>query len=140
MAWNNTIVGTYGPTSVTPVMPVQPMAPQPQGSNLSILWVKSEEEARNFPVAPGSSVMLMNENESAMYLKSTDISGRPFPLETYDLVKREEKKNTEDYVKREELEQLVADAVSKAFANRPRKHNNKRSDDRRFQEGVNENG
>ena len=63
---------------------------QPTG-NQGFVWVQGEAGAKAYPVAAGNSVLLMDSESPVLYMKSTDISGRPLPIETYDLVKREEK-------------------------------------------------
>lgn len=61
-------------------MPAQPALQQ--------IWVPSEAVARNYLVAPNSSVTMWNENLPEVYLKKADASGRT-EFEAYDLVKRE---------------------------------------------------
>lgn len=59
---------------------------QPQVEN-TFAWVYGDAGAKAFPVAPGKTVVLMDNERPIMYLKSTDMSGRPLPLEVYELVK-----------------------------------------------------
>ena len=71
----------------------------------------------------------MDSENPVLYIKSTDNSGRPFPMETYDLIKREnspggnfQKQSIDlsDYVKKskinEMLESMVQQAVDAALA------------------------
>ena len=60
--------------------------PQQQVPN-SIIWVKNEREAFEFPVAPNGAVSLWDENRPVIYLKQSDASGRP-TTKIYDLVER----------------------------------------------------
>ena len=69
----------------------QPMmgqaAQQPQGTP-SIIWVQGEEGAKAYMVAAGNSVLLMDSENSAFYIKSTDASGMPLPLRVFDYKER----------------------------------------------------
>lgn len=64
-------------------MPVQP-AQQPQQNNNGILWVSGEVGAKSYLVAPGTSVLLMDSESEKFYIKSTDASGMPQPLRTFE--------------------------------------------------------
>lgn len=59
---------------------------QPQQAP-SIVWVQSEMEAANYPVAPNNAVTLWDSNSPVVYLKQADASGKP-SMKTYDLVER----------------------------------------------------
>ena len=64
--------------SFTSPMPPQQQMPQPQmQSNSSINWVQGEIGARAYPIAPGSSVLLMDSEAQNFYIKSADNSGMP---------------------------------------------------------------
>lgn len=69
----------------------QPMmgqaAQQTQGTP-SIIWVQGEEGAKAYMVAAGNSVLLMDSENSAFYIKSTDASGMPLPLRIFDYKER----------------------------------------------------
>lgn len=69
----------------------QPMmgqaAQQTQGTP-SIIWVQGEEGAKAYMVAAGNSVLLMDSENSAFYIKSTDASGMPLPLRMFDYKER----------------------------------------------------
>lgn len=69
----------------------QPMmgqaAQQTQGTP-SIIWVQGEEDAKAYMVAAGNSVLLMDSENSAFYIKSTDASGMPLPLRVFDYKER----------------------------------------------------
>lgn len=96
----------------------QPIQQQPQ-SNL--IWVNSEAEARNYPVAPGNTVMLMDNDNPVAYKKSSDLSGRALPLETYDLVRRDppvdetHQISMEEYLTRKEFDSF-ADSIDKRLS------------------------
>lgn len=69
----------------------QPMmgqaAQQTQGTP-SIIWVQGEEGAKAYMVAAGNSVLLMDSENSAFYIKSTDASGMPLPLRVFNYKER----------------------------------------------------
>ena len=54
----------------------------------SIIWVQGEEGAKAYMVAAGNSVLLMDSENSAFYIKSTDASGMPLPLRVFDYKER----------------------------------------------------
>lgn len=105
--------------------PSYQMSPQPQMQNQSIIWVQGEAGAKAYPVAAGQSVLLMDSEDAVLYVKSTDQTGRPLPMESYDLVKRESVVNVpqisqkghgndQEYVKMSDLEGKINDMVTKA--------------------------
>lgn len=53
-----------------------------------IIWVQGEEGAKAYMVAAGNSVLLMDSENSAFYIKSTDASGMPLPLRVFDYKER----------------------------------------------------
>lgn len=71
------------------MQPQQPMAAQNNISapNSSIIWVSSEREAMEYPIAPNNAVALWDSNSPVIYLKQADASGKP-STEVYDLIKR----------------------------------------------------
>ena len=89
---------------------------QPQPINSGIIWVQGEEGAKAYMVAPGNSVLLMDSENSAFYIKSTDNSGMPMPLRIFDYTERNAKvqnnakfnQENVEYVTRQEFEQLSA--------------------------------
>ena len=62
-----------------------PMMQQPTAQTAqatpSIIWVQGEEGAKAYMVAAGNSVLLMDSENSAFYIKSTDASGMPLSPE-----------------------------------------------------------
>ena len=53
-------------------------------------WVDGIEAARSYPVSPGTTVILLDSQNPIVYKKTADATGRPLPLEVYDLVRHEE--------------------------------------------------
>lgn len=66
----------YNPLSTDRVMPTQAQIQNPQ-VNQGILWVQGESGAKSYLVAPNTSVLLMDSENSKFYIKSTDQSGMP---------------------------------------------------------------
>lgn len=110
----------YGGYQYLPQIPqVQPMpqysqaTPAPtQSSQIStgILWVGSEQEAQNYPVAPNNAVALWDSSSPVIYLKQADAAGKP-NIKVYDLKERidpaaETPKTSNNYVEKTELESL----------------------------------
>lgn len=112
--------------------PQQPVQNNQPAGNQGFVWVQGEAGAKAYPVAAGNSVLLMDSESPVLYMKSTDISGRPLPIETYDLVKREERPvipqapaqqqqtqqsqiDLSQYVKMSDLEAKVEELVNKAL-------------------------
>lgn len=133
--WNQPFYQNQYSQSV-PNQPVQQMPQlnqvnQQQTGNSGFVWVQGEAGAKAYPVAAGNSVLLMDSEAPVLYMKSTDSSGRPLPIETYDLVKREpvshqqipqppvQQKMPEidlsNYVKNEDLEAKVMELIDKAL-------------------------
>lgn len=66
--------------------PIQmPQAQTPNG----IIWVNDYNEAAMYPVAPNSAVALWDKSSSAIYLKKSDMTGKP-AITVYDLIERKE--------------------------------------------------
>ena len=94
----------------------QPVSQPVQNNNSSILWVQGESSAKSYPVAPNSSVLLMDSEDSVMYIKSTDQSGMPLPLRIFDYVERKspngdskDTKVSNDFVSRQEFDAFRED-------------------------------
>ncbi len=101
-----------------PIQQVQQPIQQVHQPQSNVIWVNSETEARNYPVAPGNTVMLMDNDNPVAYKKSADLSGRAMPLEIYDLVKREHMEspkeesrqiNMEEYLTRKEFDSYATE-------------------------------
>lgn len=66
--------------------PMQMQQPQPQSNG--IVWVQGESAAKSYPVAPNTTVMLLDSESSTFYLKTSDASGMPLPLRVFDYKER----------------------------------------------------
>lgn len=90
-------------------------------------WVQGEAGAKAFPVSAGQSVLLMDSENNVFYIKSTDNSGMPLPLRTFDYKERTAQStsktaqnapqaviDTSLFVTRNELEERLAELVAKS--------------------------
>ena len=89
-------------------MMIQNPAPAPQ---TGINWVQGEAGAKAFLVGAGQSVLLMDSEAQCFYIKSTDASGMPMPLRTFDYKERITATASDhtDYVTREEFDRFVSE-------------------------------
>lgn len=88
-------------------MPTQTVQ-QPQQNNSGILWVSGEVGAKSYLVAPGTSVLLMDSDDTVFYLKTADQSGMPslrtFKYSEITGQKSFNKTDQNNFVNREEFE------------------------------------
>lgn len=107
----------YNPYGYQNYLPYQQNYQQPTQQQNSIHYggivsVRSEQEARNYPVAPATSVTFHNENEPYIYTKTVISSLEPPKFEKFKLVKEETNgKNSDDnnyikYVEKREFDSL----------------------------------
>ena len=88
MAYYNGYPATY-PYQGYQYQPQTPQAaPSTPAQNSGLNWVQGEAAARSWLVAPGSSVLLMDSDESVFYIKTADASGMPLPLRVFDYKER----------------------------------------------------
>lgn len=75
---------TLGGINFTPYQN-QTIPPQPQNNsgNIMTIFVSSEEEAHSYPVAAGTTVLLLCFNLNKFWLKSTNTSGVPEQLREF---------------------------------------------------------
>ena len=66
----------------------QPQQQYQQQGNNGIVWVQGEAAAKSYPVAPNTTVMLLDSENSTFYLKTSDASGMPLPLRVFDYSER----------------------------------------------------
>ena len=95
--------------------------PQTQQQN-GLIWVQGIEAAKSYPVSAGQSVLLMDSESNAFFIKTADASGMPLPLRVFDYTERTannapktaQETHTEPsidlsaYVTRDELESRIA--------------------------------
>ena len=87
--------------------------PQQQTINNGIVWVQGEAGAKSYLLGgPNQSALLMDSETNCFYIKSTDASGMPMPLRTFDYTERVVVKNETpqtDYITREEFNKVIAE-------------------------------
>ena len=87
----------------------------------SINWVQGEAGARSVPVPPNQKTLLMDSETNVFYIKSSDASGMPLPLRTFEYKEISGPSTTEKpdggapstYVTHEELEQKISELKQK---------------------------
>lgn len=73
-----------------PQMPPMPQIQQQNNTRSDFVVVRSEEEARNYPVAFGNTVTFKHESEPYMYTKTMGVSQLDRPVfERYKLIKEQ---------------------------------------------------
>lgn len=70
-----------------PVQMPQYAPPQNQ-PNSGLIWVQGETGAKSYLVAPNTTVLLMDSENQRFYLKSSDASGMPLPLRTFEYAEK----------------------------------------------------
>ena len=87
-------------------------------------WVQGEEGAKAFLVAAGNSVLLLDSENPAFYIKSADQSGMPLPLRIFDYTERTQAAKPPaaapapqgaEYVTRKEFAELAAKVAAIDF-------------------------
>lgn len=128
--WNMANGSMYRPMQPSSQLPTSNTSLIPQVNN-NLIWVQGEVGANAYPTAPNTVVWLMDCNEPKLYVKRTDVTGRPYPLEKYRLVKDDEVQQTPSYVTAEQMDAKIQelrdtiDSMSKKFVIRkPRKEIN----------------
>ena len=86
----------------------------PLNSASGVIWVIGKAGAEAHPVVPGYEVALFDSTAPVVYFKKIGTDGKPEYLDTYDLVKREDKKeetekiDLSNYITRDEIVELVS--------------------------------
>lgn len=117
-------MGSYNPYQVGQYQQVQNTQ---QAQTGGLQWVQGEAGAKAFPVSAGQSVLLMDSENNVFYIKSSDNSGMPLPLRTFDYKERTAQNapkaaqnapqaaiDTSLFVTRDELEKRLAELVAKS--------------------------
>ena len=97
----------FAPNTLQTVMPLQ-QTPSPQQTPGSIMtiFVSSEDEVKNYPVAAGVTVLLLSFNLKKFWLKSTSTNGVPETLREFPFEETTPKAPSNTGVSREEFESL----------------------------------
>lgn len=94
----------------------QPMYPvQQKGITTVAIISGGVQSAESYPVAAGNTAVLIDFNLNKFWLKTTDVYGRPLPLEEYTFFKsaaiqqpqESVQQNQNDYVKKEDFNTVV---------------------------------
>lgn len=86
-----------------------------QGQLGAINWVQGEAGAKSIPVPAGQKALLMDSETNVFYIKSSDTSGMPLPLRTFEYKEVGVETASQDsgapntYVTHEELNQILAE-------------------------------
>lgn len=87
-------------------------APQRNPYESSFVWVDGPASAENYLVAAGGKVYLMTTDLTKLFVKATDPSGKPMPMEVYTLT-REGAEPPRQYVTMEEFEKRMQELTAK---------------------------
>lgn len=123
---------SYFPTGYAGYNPYQMQYQQPmqaaQPAQSGIQWVQGETGAKAYNVGAGQSVLLMDSESNVFYIKSTDNSGMPLPLRTFDYTERTAQNaptapataqiDTSLFVTRAELDERLAALTAHTVARR----------------------
>lgn len=110
MAYNNYYPASYQPMYQQGYNPYMQQAAQqgPQSQQIQnggLVSVRSEDEARNYPVAPGNSVTFKNESAPFVYTKTMGFSQLDRPVfERFRLVKEDTETATQTENKSQEID------------------------------------
>lgn len=103
--------------------------PPVQQQNSGIIWVQGENAAKAYPVSAGQSILLMDSEDSIMYIKSTDQSGMPH-LRVFEYKERigthKDTPQTTEYISREEFNKF-REEIKDEFRRRKQPENVKES-------------
>lgn len=83
---------------------------QPVPPNSMITFINDDSIASNYPVAPGTTVALINANDpndGKMFIKSTEPNGMPNPMRVFSIVEITPQKQAGDVVSRQEFDALT---------------------------------
>ena len=84
-------------------------APAMSPNNSMVTFINDDAMAVNYPVAPGTTVALINVNDpenSKLFLKSSEQNGCPNPMRTFLIKEITPQKSNDDVVSRKEFEDL----------------------------------
>ena len=102
---------SFSPYNYQTAVPMPQQQAQQPSSNLMTIFVTSEEEVLNYPVAAGLTVLLLSFNLQKFWLKSTNTNGVPQPLRVFPFTEETQSSNQvvnnqNDLVTRDEFKAL----------------------------------
>ena len=113
---NSNLPYAYGaPASIPPISSTTPTYNQAQLGVIN--WVQGEAGAKSISVPAGQKILLMDSESNVFYIKSSDSSGMPLPLRTFEykeidkapMIADEDGRAPSTYVTHEELEQKISE-------------------------------
>lgn len=106
---NNVYGGNYSPYNNTAVPNFQINTPQ-QSNDMIVIPVQNEEAVKNYPVAAGLSVLLMDYEHKKFWVKTTSANGLSTSTEEYDFSPVEKEQSTgndEKYATQEDMKKVM---------------------------------
>ncbi len=79
---------------------------QTQQPSSSLIWVQGEAGAKSYLVGAGQSVLLMDSESNAFFIKSTDASGMPLPLRIFDYTERVQQNGQSQVITHQESREI----------------------------------
>lgn len=100
-----TNTGNFSPYNYQVAVPMQ-QPQQQQSGNIMTIFIGSEEEANSYPVAAGTTVLLLCFQKNKFWLKSTSTSGVPEALREFSFDEKTQAPVQTGGVTREEFDKL----------------------------------
>lgn len=113
----------YVPQYVAP-QTNNPPASVHRNQSTGIVWVQGEAAAKSYPVEPGTTLLMLDSEDSVFYIKTVDASGMPMPLRVFEFTERSEivhSQDTENFITRDEFEERLAELLRKEKNNETKK-------------------
>ena len=109
--WSPYSVPNSTPVTQQPIKEYSTLPQFPSSNNANVglmaVMVGSLEAVENYPVAAGNTVLLMDFSSKKFWLKSTDASGFPQPLRSFEFDEKiQNGVEKADYVTRKEFDEL----------------------------------
>ena len=96
----------FSPYSYQTAVPMAQPQTQNNSGNIMTIFIGSEEEANSYPVAAGTTVLLLCFQQKKFWLKSTSTSGVPEQLREFTFDEKTPTLTARGSVSREEFESL----------------------------------
>lgn len=115
-----------------PQQPYQ-MPVQMQQQENPMVWVKGEAQAENYPTRPNATVVLWDQEQDSIYIKSTDVLGKP-SIKILDYKIREntpvqEENRESNYVTKDDLAKFMSQITEQLNQLKPAKVDRKFKED-----------
>lgn len=98
-------INNFSPYNYQATIPM-PQQPQNNSGNIMTIFIGSEEEANSYPVAAGTTVLLLCFQQKKFWLKSTSTSGVPEQLREFSFDEKTPVPVAQGGVTREEFDSL----------------------------------